>query len=373
MQTGIAVLGAGRWGVNLLRNFLAHPQARVVAVVDPRRAQLELCREQFALDRSVVLTTDWQSVLCLPDVEAVAIATPASTHYTLISAALRHQLHVLAEKPLTLDPDEALELCRLAEQQHRQLFVDHTYLFHPAVSRGHEVIKSGSLGEFRYGYATRTHLGPVRQDVDALWDLAIHDIAIFNTWLSKMPTQVQATSTIWLQREREQEDSSIQNLTAKQRVSEADPPDLALSKIPNGQGLADMVWATLTYPDGFQCFLHLCWLNPDKQRRLGVVGSQGTLIFDELQSPPLIIQHGRLEETDDGRYIPINQSREVLNLEKSEPLAIVCDRFLECVRQNRPSPISSGWVGGSLVQILSCLSQSLQAGGRIVKVHDSWF
>lgn len=358
MQTGIAVLGAGRWGVNLLRNFLAHPQARVVAVVDPNQQQLELCQERFELDDRVVLTTDWQSVFHLPAVEAVAIATPASTHYTLIAAALRHRLHVLAEKPLALDPDEALELCQLAEQQHRQLFVDHTYLFHPAVSRGQEVLQSGSLGESRYGYATRTHLGPVRQDVDALWDLAIHDIAIFNIWLAKMPTQVQATGTIWLQGAGEQkkpENSSIQNPKSS-------------SAIQNCRGLADLVWVTLTYPDGFQCFIHLCWLNPDKQRRLAVVGSQGTLIFDELQSPPLTIQHGRLEQTDAGLYIPVDQSREIVNLEKSEPLAVVCDQFLDCVRQNKPSQISAGWVGWSLVQILSCLSQSLREGGRIVNI-----
>lgn len=351
MKTGIAIFGAGRWGVHLIRNFLTHPQARVVAVVDPHRERLQSCQERFAFDDNVVLTTDWQSVLNLPNVEAVAIATPASTHYTLISTALRCGLHVFAEKPLTIDPSESLELCRLAEQQQRQLFVDHTYLFHPAVIRGREVAQSGRLGELRYGYATRTHLGPVRQDVDALWDLAIHDIAIFNTWLSATPTHVQAKSTIWLQGAGEQgsEVLSTQNFT---------------------EGLADLVWATLTYPDGLQCFIHLCWLNPDKQRRLAIVGSQGTLIFDELQPQPLTIQTGHFEQTDDGPFTPVEQSREVIDLEKSEPLAVVCDRFVNCVRQNTPSEISSGWVGGSLVQILSCLSQSLREGGRLVKVPN---
>ncbi len=113
----------------------------------------------------------------------------------LIKDALKQGYHVLAEKPLTLNPAECQELCQLAEQQHSILMVDHTYLFHPAVEQGQAVVQAGKLGDLRYGYATRTHLGPVRQDVDALWDLAIHDIAIFNNWLGQIPVKVQATST----------------------------------------------------------------------------------------------------------------------------------------------------------------------------------
>lgn len=336
-QTGIAVLGVGRWGVHLVRNFLEHPQARVVAIVDSNPENLKAIRERFKLN-DVVLASNWETVQQLPGIEAVAIATPAFTHYSLIAAALKQGYHVLAEKPLALDPSECLELCQLAEQVSRQLMVDHTYLFHPCVEKGQAVIQSGKLGNLRYGYATRTHLGPVRQDVDALWDLAIHDIAIFNNWLGQTPIQVQATGTVWLQGAGEQ------------------------------GGLADLVWATLTYPDGFQAFIHLCWLNTDKQRRIGVVGSQGSLVFDELSAEaPLTLLHGSLEQTEN-RFIPINQSRQVLNIEPGEPLQRVCDRFITCVRQNTPSPVSSGWVGTQLVQILSSLTKSLKQGGQPVKL-----
>ena len=345
IKTGIAILGTGRWGVHLVRNFLQHPHCRVVAIVDPSPERLQWCREQFDL-ANVVLASDWSAVRELPEIEAVAIATPASTHYTLIADALRCGHHVLAEKPLTIDPAEALELCHLAEQQQRQLMVDHTYLFHPAVERGKNFIKSGRLGELRYGYATRTNLGPVRPDVDAMWDLAIHDIAIFNNWLGETPVKVQATGTVWLQ------------------VGQAGRlPEKASTSEPLKPGLADLVWVTLTYPSGFQAFIHLCWLNPDKQRRLGIVGSQGTLIFDEMLSEaPLTFHQGRFEQSG-GLFIPTDQSREVLDIEADEPLRRVCDRFLGCVRQNTPSPVSSAWVGAELVQILSCLSQSLQQGG----------
>lgn len=352
MKTKIAILGVGRWGIHLLRNFWQHSQASVVAVIDPDPERLAFCREQLELDSRVVMATDWASVRQLEGIDAVVIATPASTHYPLIADALRLGYHVLAEKPLTLDPVEGVKLCHLAEKKQRQLFVDHTYLFHPAVARGKQVMGAGELGELRYGYATRTHLGPVRRDVDALWDLAVHDIAIFNHWLGQTPTQVQAIGSVWLQGDRERREAR----------GERNHP------FPNSDGLSDLVWVTLTYPNGFQAYIHLCWLNPDKQRRLCMVGNRGSLIFDEmLAETPLTLQRGYLEQEEE-HFIPAGQSREVLEIEDCEPLRRVCDRFLGNIRSPSASSVSSGWVGVQLVQILSCLSQSLQQGGQEIKV-----
>ena len=346
-QIGIAVLGVGRWGTHLVRNFLADPQAKVRALVDLHPDHLTAAAEKFDLPGDAILTDDWQQVLQLPDVDAVAIATPAVTHYALISAALNQGCHVLAEKPLTLKLDESLTLCRLAQQKQRRLVVDHTYLFNPAIERGQTIVQSGTLGTLRYGYASRTHLSPVRQDVDALWDLAIHDIAIFNTWLGELPNQVRANGSVWLQ-------------------PNSPNPDRFL------QGLADLVWVQLTYPSGFQATIHLCWLNPDKQRRLAVVGNQSALIFDELAATPLTLQHGRLERQlrQDGtsRYVPAEQRCEVVSLSDEETLQRVCKHFLTCIRQNTASPISSGWVGAQLVQILDALTASLQQNGKPISV-----
>ncbi|WP_196512143.1 Gfo/Idh/MocA family protein [Nostoc sp. NZL] len=345
-QIKIAVIGIGRWGVHLLRNFLAHPQVNVVAVVDPHPERLAAVKQQFNLDAVVILTTQWEDLKKVPGLTAVAIATPATTHYALIKDALQQGYHVLAEKPLTLDPGECRELCYLAEQHHLILMVDHTYLFHPAVEQGKAVVQAGKLGDLRYGYATRTHLGPVRQDVDALWDLAIHDIAIFNTWLGQIPVKVQATGTVWLQEEGSRELHST------------------------SQGLADLVWLTLTYPDGFQAHIHLCWLNPDKQRRLGIVGSLGSLIFDEMSlSSPLTLLHGEFEQQGN-QFIPINQKQIVLELETGEPLERVCSCFVGSVLNNTPSEVSSGWVGTELVEILAGLTVSLQQGGKPVFVNE---
>jgi predicted dehydrogenase len=335
-KTGIAIIGAGRWGQHFVRQFLGHPLARVVAIVDSHVELLQALKQRYALEeQSVQLATDWTTVRQLPAIEAVVVATPASSHYLLIKDALSLGYHVLAEKPLALDPQQCLDLSQLALQQQRQLWVDHTYLFHPAVVAGLSVLRSGQLGQLRYGYASRTHLGPVRQDVDALWDLAIHDIAIFNTWLAEIPVQVQAQGSNWL---------------------------------PGDRHLSDLVWSRLFYPSGFQATIHHCWLNPDKQRRLTVVGAEGSLVFDELSGDsPLTLFKGRLLAQGAG-FIPAAQEKIVIEVAPSEPLRNVCDRFLAVLDEDKPCALSSGWVGTQLVQILASLSQSLHQGGIVVDV-----
>ena len=347
MKIGVAVLGVGRWGVHFVRNFLHHPQTELIAIVDHHPERLNYCQEKFALDpQKITLATEWSAIRQLKGIQAVVIATPASTHYLLIKDALERGYHVLAEKPLTLNPAECVELTKLAEAKQLQLLVDHTYLFNPAVQKGREFISTEKLGQLRYGYATRTHLGPVRQDVDALWDLAIHDLAIFNCWLGETPTKVQARGKIWLQ------------------------PDKNMVISPSS-GLADLVWLTLFYPSGFQATIHLCWLNPDKQRRLCVVGSQGTLIFDEMSADaPLTLQQGYFEQQGE-KFIPAGQSRQIIPIEAAEPLFQVCDRFIQNICTDSKSSISSGWVGAELVQILTCLTQSLARQGTIISIDKS--
>jgi predicted dehydrogenase len=386
MKIGIAVLGAGRWGVNLIRNFLEHPDSEVLAIVDPNSDSLVAVKKQFNLNENVILAGDWDQVQELPGLEAVAIATPASTHYTLTAAALNSGYHVLVEKPLALNNSEAIELCQLAEKQQRQLFVDHTYLFHPAVDRGQRMIQQHQLGKLRYGYAQRTHLEPVRHDVDALWDLAVHDIAIFNSWLEQTPIQVRAIGTVFQKEEgrRKKEEGRRKKEEGRRKKEEGinkheiqnllSPTIFPLNPL---EGLADLVWVTLTYPDGFQAFIHLCWLNPDKQRRLTVVGSLGTLIFDEM-SPfaPLILQRSNTDGAGDENSLSsaitsqqtITQSREILRLETVEPLRQVCDRFLNCIQTNTPCPTSSGSASVQLINILSALSKSLQLDGQTLSI-----
>lgn len=364
MKIGVAILGAGRWGVNLIRNFLEHPDSEVLAIVDPNPDSLVSVQKLFNLNATVILAADWSQVQGLPGLEAIAIATPASTHYTLALAALKAGYHVLVEKPLALNLSEAIELCQLAEKQQRQLFVDHTYLFHPAVDRGKTIVQQHQLGKLRYGYAQRTHLEPVRHDVDALWDLAVHDIAIFNTWLQQMPILVSAIGTVFQKSElRENKEEEINKNEIQNSVS---PTMFAVNPL---EGLADLVWVTLTYPDGFQAFIHLCWLNPDKQRRLTVVGSLAALIFDEMsaESPLSLQQVNSSENAIYGKNSSV-VDRKILHLEAAEPLRKVCDRFLDCVQTNTPCGTSNGRVSVELIRILCGLSKSLQLGGQAITI-----
>lgn len=335
---GIAILGVGRWGVHLLRNFLELPGANVVAVVDPQAAQLQGVRDRFSLDAAVHLGTDWETALALPGVDAVVVVTPAASHYALIAAALHQGKHVLAEKPLTLSAQDCAKLTALAAAQGRQLVVDHTYLFNPAVAQGQEAV--ATLGTLRYGYAARTNLGPVRRDVDALWDLAIHDIAIFNHWLQAIPDQVSAQGKIWLQ------------------------PQGVAPHFP--QGLGDVVWTRLHYANGVEVMIHVSWANPDKQRRLALVGDRGTLVLEDAPPPRLLHYPGSLDRNPAGAWLPTTAAPVELPVPPGEPLQRMCQHFLTSIETGVPSPLSGGAMATDLVRTLEALSQSLTAGGTPV-------
>lgn len=343
---GIAVLGAGRWGRHWIHNLMESDRANLVGVVDPSPLTLQRVVRDLRIPNTVQLQIDWRQVINNPAVDAIVVATPAASHFEIIQAALQADRHVLAEKPLTLSSHDGQILCQLAKQRDRLLMVDHTYLFHPAIETGQAWLwpngprshgwQPSAIGTLNYGYASRTHLGPVRQDVDALWDLAIHDIAIFNHWLGEMPNAVQAQGQIWLQ------------------------PDQRTLLSP--RGLADQVWATLHYPSGFTAQIHLAWNNPDKQRRLVMVGDRGALIFDELSPTPLICQHGELSRSGGG-FVPENQSTEVIPVPEGQPLDRVLAHFLDCLETGVDCR-SSGAFGNDLVTILLALSEALQRGTR---------
>jgi predicted dehydrogenase len=327
----IALFGLGRWGNHLLRNLLALPAAEVVAIVDPNEQRLaEMC-DRYHLPPTIQQFTQWPPAMAIPGLQAVVIATPASTHYPMIKQALEQGLHVLTEKPMTLDSATSRELCQLADQQQRQLLVDHTYLFHPAVAAGRDVCQKGLAGNLYYGYGTRTNLGPVRYDVDSAWDLAIHDISILNYWLDQTPDQVTAWGPAWLQPQ-------------------------AKPGFPSG--LRDTSWIRIIYPNQLEIVLHVSWLNADKQRRLALVGDQGTLVLDEM-SPNKMLQlyRGALQSVKQ-RFLPTDLETEVLPVDSAEPLKQVCSHFLNCIHENRPSSMSSGWHALELVRVMESIAQA---------------
>lgn len=336
----LAIFGLGRWGSHLLRNFLALPEARVVAMVDPDQQRLEDLRDRFALGDAVACYDDWHQAMAHPGLEAVVIATPANTHYPMIQTALKAGLHVLSEKPLTLDSNRSAALCQLATTQRRQLMVDHTYLFHPAVQRGQALCQR--LGPLRYGYAARTNLGPVRPDADVFWDLAIHDISILNHWLGQLPMAVAAWGTVWLQTPSPQAPA----------------------------GLRDAGWLRLLYPNPtgshpLEAMVHVSWANPDRQRRLALVGDRGTLVFDESpQAHPLTLYAGHFQPHEPP-FVPSGLEAEAVVIAPLEPLNQMCTNFLDCVANDVPSSISAGQMATDLVRVMEAIAIAAETGQSV--------
>ncbi|MBE9137781.1 Gfo/Idh/MocA family oxidoreductase [Nodosilinea sp. LEGE 07088] len=337
----LAIFGLGRWGTHLLRNFLRLPGANVVALVDPHPQRLWESRDRFQLHDTVTCYGTWQPAIAHPGLDAVVIATPAETHYPIIDAALGAGLHVLSEKPLTLESSTSAALCQLAQTQGRQLMVDHTYLFHAAVQQGQPLCSQ--IGTLRYGYAARTNLGPVRPDADVFWDLAIHDVSILNYWVGHMPTAVEAWGPVWLQ---------------------SQPQD----RFPFG--LRDAGWLRLIYATepghpALEVVVQVSWANPDRQRRLALVGDRGTLVFDE-GSPanPLTLYRGEFQ-TQALPFLPTAIEAENIAIAPTEPLQAMCQHFLDGVAANRPSPISSGAMATDLIKLMEAIATAADTGQRV--------
>jgi predicted dehydrogenase len=348
----IAVLGAGRWGRHFVRHFSQHPHAQLVAVADPNAAALAAVAAQTPQTDAIAWDTSSQALLDRADTfQAIVIATPAITHFALVQTALERGLHVLVEKPLTFSPADCLTLDRQAQAMGRCLFVDHTYGFHPAVTQGAIAVQSGILGDLRYGYGARTHLGPVRQDVDALWDLAIHDLTIFSLWLGENPCAVTAQGRTWLQ-------------PGDRPHQPTDPSDRPHPPT----GLADWVNLTWDYPSGRCTTLQVGWSNPDKQRRLALVGSAGTLIFDELRSAaPLVVRGGHLVSSETGWH-PDDHGEQILEVSAGEPLRLVCDQFLAAIAGAPVPQVAQARQAAAWVAVLAATSQSLHARGQRVDI-----
>ena len=334
-MTRVAVIGAGQWGPNLIRNFHDDRASQVSWVVDTDETRLSQVRGRFPEVRT---TKDASEALADASLDAVVIATPTVTHYTLVKAALEHDKDVLVEKPLAVDSMEGADLCSLAKRCGRVLMVGHVFLYNNAVRKVRAYLSEGILGSVYYLSMVRTNLGPIRMDVNAAWDLASHDISIVNYWLAAQPTHVSATGSAWINR-----------------------------------GVCDAVFATLRYPNDVLVHVHASWLNPRKSRDVTVVGDKCMLTFDDMNSlePIRIYDKQVTESTTQARYIDtITAFRSsvrtgditIPHLALGEPLKAECSEFLRCVRE-RAEPEASGPFGNGVVRVLEAIDRSIERGG----------
>ncbi|MGQ0849888.1 MAG: Gfo/Idh/MocA family protein [Actinomycetota bacterium] len=338
---GVAVVGGGHWGPHLIRNFHDHTRSRLVAVAELRTDRREALAERFA---GVRFAAEAEKVIDDPEVDAVVIATPTSTHFRLVRHALEAGKHVLVEKPLADRAADARELCELADSARLHLMVGHVFLFNPAVVYTKTVIERGELGDLYYLSMLRTNLGPVRVDVDAAWDLASHDVSIANFWLGAAPVAVSARGGSWL-----------------------------------NPGIDDAVFATLDYPSGVIVHIHASWLNPRKSRFISVTGSRRMLTVNDMDlTEPVRIYDKRVEESIDGR-IPdtfagfraqIRDGEITIPLVAvGEPLRAECDEFLSRLLGGG-GRLSDGWEGLAVVRVLEAITVSTSRQGALVSLEE---
>ncbi len=337
----IAVIGAGHWGPNLIRNFHNKQTSEVLWVVDRDAARLAQVRARFP---DLATTEDAGEVFADPRVEAVVIATPTNTHFKLVKAALQAGKHVMVEKPITPSVAEGAELCALAEQSQRTLLVGHVFVYNAAVQMIRGYLAKGQLGRIHYISMARTNLGPIRMDVNAAWDLASHDVSIANYWLQAEPESASAIGGTWI-----------------------------------NPGVEDAVFATLRYPGNILVNLHSSWLNPRKNRDITVVGDQRMLTFDDMnllepiriydkQVTDARVKPGFIDTFATFRASVREGDITIPKVVTGEPLKTECDHFLECIGEGKP-PLTGGKLALGVVRALEAIERSVRNCGREEKVQ----
>jgi len=332
----IGVIGYGYWGPNLVRNFSGAADAQVSAVADLDEQRLGLVKKRFP---AVELTTDFRSLLADSKIDAVAIATPVSSHFKLTLEALRAGKHVFIEKPLTETAEEAEQLIAEADKRGLVLHVDHTFIYTGAVRKMRALVEDGELGDLYYYDSVRVNLGLFQPDVDVIWDLAVHDLSIMDYVFSSRPVAVSA--------------SGMSHVEGK-------PTNVA--------------FLTIFFEDNAIAHLHVNWLAPVKVRRTLIGGSRKMIVYDDLEPSEKvkvydkgITMGGGKEDTYQQRIGYRTGDMWAPKLEVTEALQVEADHFVRCIEKGEPSQ-SDGQAGLRVVQILEAASHSLTERGRPVKL-----
>jgi len=333
----IGIVGCGYWGPNLIRNFFQTRDSELYALCDVNEKKLNEMRELYFVKKSY---TDYQKMLEDTKIDAVVIATPAKTHYSLARMALSNDKHVLVEKPLAFNSKEAGELIALAEEKKKTLMVGHTFEFNPAVIKIKECIAKGELGDVLYIYSTRVNLGRVQDDINAMWSLAPHDISIINFILNSMPCKVRAYGSAYINRKIE-----------------------------------DVIFINLEFRNSIMAHIHVSWLDPGKIRRMTVVGSKKMLIYDDVDNEGKIKIYDKgvdrlvAGEGSYGEYQMKLRAGDIIipKIDLYEPLRKECEHFLDCIFNNK-KPDTDGENGLKVVDVLEAAQSSLEQDGKVVKI-----
>lgn len=312
----IGVIGAGYWGKNHVR--VLYDLGKLSIVCDKDKKILNNIKEHYNVDT----TTDLNDVFLRDDIKGVVIATPASTHYEITKKALLNDKDVLVEKPMTLNVKEAKELVELSERLNKILMVGHILLYHDAVRKMKEIIRRGDLGRIFYIYSNRLNFGKIRLEENVLFSFAPHDISVTHFLLDEIPEKVLATAENFLS-----------------------------SKV------ADVSLTHLYFKSGIRGHIFVSWLNPFKEQKYVVIGSEGMLVFDDVKKDDKLIYYPKKVKWKSTIPITENVDGEIIKIEMKEPLKEEDEHFIECI-EKRKKPLTDGYEGLRVMQVLEASLKS---------------
>ncbi|MDD3375017.1 MAG: Gfo/Idh/MocA family oxidoreductase [Candidatus Omnitrophica bacterium] len=334
----IGVIGCGHWGPNHIRTFSQLADSEVVMCSDLEQDRLTAIKNLFP---HIKITKDYRDILSTDDVDAVCIVTPTASHFQIAKESLESGKHVLCEKPLAISAKECQELGRLAQENSKILMVGHVFLFNEGIVQLKKYLSQGELGNIYYAHSERTNLGPFRYDVNALWDLAPHDISIFNYLFDSCPINVSARGQKCLK-----------------------------------TSLEDLAFVTLEYPNNILVNIHVSWLDPRKVRQITIVGDEKMIVWDDLDNMgPIRLYDKHVERTEVfyetyGEFQLLSKEGSVMipKIAIKEPLKNQNQYFLDCIKNNRLPDVSDAKKGEDVVRTLLAISESMNNGGSPVKI-----
>ena len=343
-QTRIAVAGFGYWGQNLGRNIMSANSTTLVGVADPSPEGRSRARATYS---NIYVWESLEEALCAEAVDAVALATPASTHGELARAALARGKHVFVEKPLALDIRDAESVARAAIEAKRTVMVGHTFLYSSPVQRLRDLIRRGELGDVKYLYSQRLSLGRIRSDCDSLWNFAPHDISIALYLLGELPVHASAAAFTFLQRD-----------------------------------VRDVYFGSLRFPSGVGFNLHVSWMDPRKVRLMTVVGDRKMAVYDDVSVDQKIaiydsgVASASSESSSFGDFSSFSDFQwrtragdvTIPRIEMWEPLRSLMDAFGRAC-QGEELPHATVTEGVQVVRVLEALERSASEGGREIPIE----
>ncbi|MEN6489837.1 MAG: Gfo/Idh/MocA family oxidoreductase [Smithella sp.] len=331
----VAVIGAGYWGKNLVRNF--NQLGVLKTICDGSQS---ICEEMIRTYPDVAVTDDISSVLNDGDIKAIVIATPAVLHFEIAEKALLAGKHLFVEKPLALNHAAGAKLVRLAAEKEKILFVGHILHYHAAVVRLKEIIKAGKIGKLQYIYSRRLSLGKIRREENILWSFAPHDISIILSLAGEEPSYVDSIGSYFLHAQ-----------------------------------IADVTVTNLKFPSGIGAQIFVSWLNPYKEQKLVVVGSNGMLVFDDTEPVETkLVHYPHTINWQNGLPVPNKAESIPIGLQDiwEEPLKAECKAFLQSIETDA-KPLTSGEEGLRVLKILELSQQSIEAKEKNLSPHTSSF